>query len=518
MNRNVVNQRVLDLLDRFGSVDTAALLAEAQAVNESQILTSGVLTNNRGQVQIQLVWLMEGLLTLALGGKPTMAMPKDINLVRDALVLFVKLNHTDTFGFTSTDTPEKWAFRVLDTLFQMFADNDLLDARDRLMLLRVSENSLWQTAFSYALHLYTIATTKGPEFIREVDKPAIQSTLRSFKSAVELRRARMPKMKYANPTATFQDIAEFAIGQYLDGMDVNDALGQTLVQAQLGTLGDEGKKRFRQFLDKNRITTEQFPTTVNELYRLVATSIQFQETEEEVSNALFAFSHKIGQDKQMQVMFGNFVEAAFPAAAKCSRLLSFAGFDLEEGANFIARWMSSCSMLNEERKADTRAHVETVLKYLGREEKRNLMAFREGRTRTADITKQVISDYCQMRTTLLELNALNQKMQRVEAALMQQMERTEHFVTRPGKDILQDMTYGIHEFFKTLKIVFRDIFEMADKSRQTKVRKLEEFNKTYGPLSTVSLLVPRDPKMPMGRWLERAQRKLSDVPYYVFEV
>lgn len=517
MNRDLVNTRILDLLGRFGSIDRDALLAEASTVDDKTILTSGVLVNKRGQVEIHLVGVMEALLLMAFGGKPSITVPQDTKYIRDALVLFLKLNHTDMFSLKANDKPNIWAFRILDFLFVSFTQNKSLSLRDQLVLLRVAENQLWQAAFTYALRLYVEASKGGPKFIRSADQPAVQAAGKGFRSAIEVRKARIPKVKYGNPLATSRELTEYAIGQYIDGMDVNDALAQTLVAEQMGMQGDDGKERLKAFMENNALTPDKFPTTSKELYDLVGREIQFQQTEEEVSNALFAFAKASGQDKAMERMFASFVEMAFPVAAKLNSLLSFSALDPKEAGGLIARWMRESRCLDPVRALEPRAQVEAVIEQVSPEELQYLNAFRGGRTTAAKIGDAELNAYVDGRIKLLQMNAVNQKMKRIEQAIMSQMDAAEFFVVRPGKEIPKDMTHGIEEFFRVLRQVFRDVFENADQARTMQMRKLNEFNKKYGPLSLVSVLVPRDPQTPVKQWIEQARGHLNEVPYYVFE-
>ncbi|CCG09197.1 hypothetical protein [Pararhodospirillum photometricum] len=517
MKRDVINEKVLKLLGRFGSVDLRALVTEVSQVDATAIMQSGVLVDDRGKVQLGQIGVMESLLVMALGGKPTITMPRNIEPVRDALILFLKLNNTDRFGFRADDRPETWAFRILDQLFTEFAQRNDLTLKDRLVLLHATDNALWHAAFSYALQLYIQVMERGEGFIQSTDKPAMAATANAFRTAVEVRRAKIPKLKYGNPLAGFKEITEYAIGQYFDGMDINDAMSQSLVQAQLGTGGEGGQERFKAFLESNRITMDMFPTTAAQLYQQVGASIQFKHTEEEVSNVLYEFAKQTSQQKQMESMFGNFAEAAFPVAAKCSQLMSFAGLQITDAANMLVRWMRESGALDDVRQADRRARIESVLDAVTKEELTNILAFRSGRTTSGDISQQVLSQYVQGHCKLLPLNAISQKMYRVQHALTTQMEASEAFVARPGATLLKDMTFGVDEFFRTLRSVFRDIFEAADSSRLTQTRSLDEFKRKYGPLSTISVMVPRAPTMGTGAWIEYARKELGEVSSYVFE-
>ncbi|WP_299437013.1 hypothetical protein [uncultured Rhodospira sp.] len=516
MRRESINEKVLELLGRFQSVDVSSLMAEVSQVNANAILQSGVLVDGKGIVRLGQVGVMEALLTLALGGKPQITLPKSMTPVRNALILFLKLNNTDAFGYRPDDTPDKWAFRILDMLFMKFAETNTLTVRDRLVLLRVSENQLWQAAFTIALQLYLQMAKEGPQFIRGVDKPAMGAAANAFKSAVEIRRARIPKVKYGNPLAGFKEIVEYSIGQYFEGTDLNDAMSQTLVQAQLGTAGEDGQARFEQFLADNKITPDMFPTTVTELYALVGKAIQFEPSEEETALALYAFAKAQGQQKQIERVFANYAEATFSVAAKLARLVSFEGLEAGEAASLITRWMRETRALRDIRHADVKQHVAAIVEGMPRDDLSHLSAFRQGRTLSGDIADKEIQAYVQTRVKLLQLNAVNRKMRRVEAAVGEQMDSAEIFIVRPGKAILKDMTFGVEEFFRTLRSVFRDIFEASDKSRQMQVQQLDAFTKKYGPLSTIAILTPRDPSVPTGKWIENARKQLNTVPAHVY--
>jgi len=517
MKRDAINAKVLKLLNRFGSVDIPALVAEVSRVDADAILQSGVLVDASGKVQLGRVGVMQALLTMALGGRPTITMPKSIHHVRDALILFLKLNNTDRFKYFQDDTPDSWAFRILDQLFQEFAARNALLLRDRLVLLHATENPLWHAAFAYALQLYLQVLERGQNFITETDKKAVAATAQTFKTSVEVRRAKIPKIKYGNPLATFKEITEYAIGQYFDGLDINDAMSQTLVQAQLGTQGEAGKDRFKSFLEENRITMDMFPTTATQLYTEVGESIQFQQTEEEVSNVLYQFARLTEQQKKMEHMFGNFLEPAFPVAAKCTQLMDFSGLQSNDAANLLVSWMRESGALNDVRGADRKTRIEAVLDTINRDELMDLVAFRGGRTTVGDLSQQAVSQYVKSHVKMLGLNAINQKMQRVQGALSEQMDASEAFVARPGAVVLKDMTYGVDEFFRTLRAVFRDIFEAADNARQLQTQSLKEFRRKYGPLATINLLIPREPRMATGAWMDHSRKALSEVSQYVFE-
>ncbi|KAA5605400.1 hypothetical protein F1188_10880 [Roseospira marina] len=514
--QEAINKKVLELLGRFDSVDVSALMAEISQVDAKAILQSGVLVDSKGVVRLGQVGVMEALLTLALGGKPTIALPKSMAPVRNALILFLKLNNTDTFGYGAEDTPGKWAFRILDMLFLRFAETNTLTIRDRLVLLRVSENPVWQAAFTTALQLYLQLEKGGTDFIRKVDNPAVGAAGKAFKSAVEIRRARIPKVKYGNPLAGFKEITEYSIGQYFEGADLNDAMSQALVQAQLGTAGDEGKVRFARFLAENRITPDMFPTTVSQLYSVVGQAIQFQPTEEETSLTLYAFAKTQGQQKQIERVFANFAEPAFSVAAKLARLMSFEGLDAGDAAGLITRWMRETRALRDIRHTDLKLHVQAVVEGMPADEMSHFSAFRQGRTLSGNIADKELQSYVETRCRLLTLNAVNRKMRRVEETVGEQMKAAEMFVNRPGKQVLKDMTFGMEDFFRTLQGVFRDIFEASDKTRQMQVQQLDAFTKKYGPLSTVSLLTPREPDMPTGKWIEQSRKKLNTVPAHFF--
>jgi len=516
MRRQAISEKVVELLGRFDSVDMPALMAEVAEVDAKAILQSGVLVDAKGVVQLGQVGVMEALLTLALGGKPSITLPKTMGPVRNALILFLKLNNTEAFGYGAEDNPGRWAFRILDMLFLKFSETNTLTVRDRLVLLRVAENPLWQAAFTTALGLYLQLEKGGTDFIRKVDNPAVAAAGKAFKSAVEIRRARIPKVKYGNPLAGFKEITEYSIGQYFEGADLNDAMSQSLVQAQLGTAGEDGKARFARFLADNRITPEMFPTTVAQLYALVGQAIQFQPTEEETSLALYVFAKTQGQQKQIERVFANFAEPAFSVAAKLARLMSFEGLEAADAAGLITRWMRETRALRDIRHSDIKLHVQAVVEGMPHDDLSHFSAFRQGRTLSGDIADKELQAYVDNRVKLLTLNAVNRKMRRVEESVGQQMKAAEMFVNRPGKAVLKDMTFGMEDFFRTLQSVFRDIFEASDKTRQMQVQQLDAFTKKYGPLSTIALLTPRDPSVPTGKWIEQSRKTLNTVPAHIF--
>lgn len=517
MSRTNVTEKVLELLVRLGAVDVARIGAEIKGVSDQTILRDSPLVNAQGKVALHVLWMLEQLLTMALGGQPRGALPQDVSAIRDSLILFLKLNRTDRFHFQADDTSESWTVRILDALMAETGADRRLDDRDRLVLYRVTQNGQWRQGLRFALQLYVTAYGQGAGFFQKVDGPAVQLSAKTFKRSVVQRQARIPKAKYGDPMTSFRDIAEYAVGQYLVGADVNEALSQTLVQAQLGTTGDEGRRKFEEFLAKNRITPDMFPTTVQELFGLVARSLRFKETEAEIVNALYAYAKQVGQEQHMAGMFSNFVEPAFPVAAKLNTHISFSGLSLADGSAFLVRWLDQSALLAGMRDLDHRGETQIVLAGISRDELRHLNAFRTGRTTSGDLSKQTVTNYVATRTQLLQLNALNEKLQRAESALTEQMQRTENFIARPGKEYLKDVTFGVDEFFRALKAVFGDIFEIADESRKSQVRHLDEFNRTYGPLTTVSLLVPRPPQISTGQWITMAREKLGEIPYHLFE-
>ncbi|MBB4210763.1 hypothetical protein [Rhodothalassium salexigens] len=517
MVREDVNRNVVRLLSRFSTVDTAALLVEAQRVSETALLETSGLVDRNGRVKLHLIGLMEALLTMALGGRSSFRIPNDLTAVRDALVLFLKLNHTQRFAYRVDDTPMSWTVRLLDHLFATFAERDLLTLQDRLVLRRISESGVWETAFSAALELYVRAVEGGAALLAEADRPAMASAATTFKKAVRQRYDRVPKTKYGNPNANFRDVTEYAIGQYLGGLDVNEALSQTLVQAQLGIGSDHGQARFEAFLKANKITPQTFPTTVKELHNTVGRSIPFRETEAEIANALYAYASHVGKARDMRAVFASFTESVLPVAAKCAKLFRFAHMDQTDRAHLIARWMRDTSALGAVRGMSLRDEVELLLPQITKDDLQNLGAFRGGRTKGARLTEAELDGYVKTRTDLLTLNAINQKMKRVEDAILAQIAKTERFTAQPGQAQPRDTTFGIQEFFRCMRAVFEDIFEIADTNRRQQLQSLSTFNRAYGPLSLVNMLVPRERKVRIEDWVPQARARLAEVPYYVFE-
>ncbi|MGF1607406.1 MAG: hypothetical protein ACFB22_13825 [Rhodothalassiaceae bacterium] len=512
-----IDQAVFALLSRFGEFDEEKLREELRQIDEGALLQTGAFVAPDGQVKIHLIGVMEGMLALAMGQKTDIAMPEDIGYLKEALILFLKLNHTKTYRFRKGDSAKVWAARVLDNLFFELSEHRDFNIRDQLVMLRMSEDPIWRAAFSTALDLYLQATKTGMDVLKAADKTAVAVAGKTFKQALEQRRAKLPKLKYGNALADLREISEYAVGQYLEGMNVNESLAQTLVKDQLGTGNTGGKGKFEAFLQANKITKDMFPTTVQELYLVVGRSIQFQETEEEISHAVYAFAKDVGRANEVEEMFKNFADAVFPVAAKCSRILSFEGLDTAQCGKLMADWMKGSELLTKVQDMGMRQHVEAIMERLALNDIRHLNAFRTGRTESSKIGHAELDEYAKMRVRLLTLNSVNEKLQRVETVVGRQMDRTSQFISRPGQDLLKDMTFGVEEFFRSLRAVFQDVFESADRNRQNQVRTVEEFNKKYGPLPTVSILVGRDRRVPIGQWIETARNKMNEVPYYVYE-
>lgn len=511
-----VDDAIFALLARFGETDQEALKAELKQIDEGELLASGAFLAPDGQIKINLIGVMEGMLAMAMGQKTDVIMPDDTSYLKEALVLFLKLNNTRTYRFKKGDQAKAWAARVLDSLFFALSRTDELGTKDNLVLLRMIEDPVWRSAFSTAVELYLSATKDGIDTLKNADKPAAAMAAKAFKASVETRRAKLPKVKYGNALADMRELQEYAVGQYLEGQNVNQSLASSLVQGQLGTTGD-GSQKFNSFLQKNKITRDMFPTTVQELYLVVGRSVQFQESEEEISHAIYGWAKQQGRERDVEDMYKNFADAVFPVAAKLSRILSFDGLDSAQSGKMLADWMADSDALKKIKEMNFRGHVEAILDDISKDDLRNLNAFRSGRTESHKIGVRQIEEYARMRIRLLQLNAVNRKLLRVEQVVSRQMGRTEQFVSRPGKEVLKDMTFGVEEFFKTLRSVFQDIFDLADKKRLEQVKHLEEFNKEFGPLSVVAVMVTRDRRAPIGKWIENSRDALSKVPYYVYE-
>lgn len=512
-----VDAAVFALLRRFGEVDEDKLKQELQQIDEGHLLETGAFVTPDGQVKIHLISVMEGMLSMALGQQTDIIMPEDISYIKDALILFLKLNNTKNYKFRKGDNAKAWASRVLDNLFFAISENRDLNIRDQLVLLRMSEDPKWQAAFSTALDIYLQATKEGMGQVREADKPAAAAAAKSFKTALETRRAKLPKLKYGNAMADMREISEYAVGQYLDGMNVNDSLGQNFVVDQLGLASGSGKGKFEAFLESNKITRDMFPTTVQELYQLVSREVRFEETEEEVSHAMYTLARQMGRQGEVEDMFKDFADAAFPLAAKLARMLSFEGLDTAQSGKLVTDWMRDSGMLKKVDDMDMRQHVESVIDRITRDELRNLNAFRTGRTESATLGEKELQEYATMRIKLLGLNAVNQKLLRVERTVGRQVARTQQFISRPGQEMMKDMTFGVEEFFRSLRGVFEEVFDIADKTRQSRMKQVADFNKKYGPLSTVSIVVPRNRRAPLMTWIETARVNLNEIPYHIYE-
>ena len=234
-----MNARIARMLTRFG-MDGQKILNEAarNPAEVSSLLRHPALVNEKGLIQLHSIGIMDAMLEVATGGKPAITPPKSPQAGLQSLIMFLKLNHTPEFSWREHDTPEAWSTRIIDALFAGLAQKKIFLHADFLALDRMSRNPLWQGLFSYALAFY-LSAIADPKRIATLDRATSQAAVTAFKTAVTARQARLPKIKYGNPLAGFKDIAEYAIGEYLDGLDVNEALARTLVQTQLG-LNEKG--------------------------------------------------------------------------------------------------------------------------------------------------------------------------------------------------------------------------------------------------------------------------------------
>lgn len=512
-----MNKRIANMLTKFG-MDGEKILKQAAAnpVDAQSLLKHPALIDEKGLIQLYSIGAMDALLKLATGGQPAIKPPQTAKAAFQALTLFLMLNHTPEFCWQDKDTPEAWSTRIIDALFSGLEKKKVFLHSDFLGLDRLSVNPIWQGLFAYALSFY-LSAIADPKRIAKLDHATSQGAINAFRDASTARQARLPKVKYGNPLAGFKDIAEYAIGEYLGGLDVNEALKRTLVQAQLGLSEQGGNERFDRFLQENRIKPETFPTTVSQLYETIQKLVRFQETEGEVAAVCYAYASEVQQTAKVEKIFSTFADAIFPLAAKCRRQFAFGNISPTEGAIVIARWARHSARLAALRNSGLPKQIVKLMPTLSKDERRALMAFRDGRTESKSINPQDVAVYTRSRCKLLTLSAQQAKIARVEHLLMTQINGAEQFIMRPGQVLLQDMTYGIDVFFRTLRVVMEDICVGTGAQMRDQTRALSDFQRRYGPLPIVSLLVPMAPGGKVEEWLQEARKELSAVSPDYFE-
>jgi hypothetical protein len=505
-----INRRIAKLLTRFG-VDGEGILAQAAAQPMTGNLSSNPsLMGENNLIRLHGIGTMDAMLELATGGKPAIPLPKNPKHGLQALTLFLRLNHTPRFSWREDDTPSAWSTRVMDALFHGLADRQIFTLADFLALDRLSSNPLWQGLFGYTLDLFLNAVSE-PGRVASLDRATSQAAVQAFRASADARQARLPKVKYGSSLASFKEVAEYAIGEYLGGLDVNDALARHLVQAQLGLEDDDGQARFEQFLADNRIDPETFPTTTAVLYERVQKEVRFQESEGEVAAVCFAYAQASKQTVIMEKLFANFADPIFPVAAKCRKHFHFGGIAPRDGATVIARWASRSQLLSDLRKGGLGKQVQSLTASMGKEQRRALMAFRDGRTEAGTINKADVDRYVRARCKMLTLSAQQAKIDRVEKLLNSQISGAEQFILRPNQPALQDMTYGVDVFFRALRTVMEDICTGTGAMLRDQMKILHEFEHRYGPLSTIALLCPMEPGMSSEKWLPAARETLRKV-------
>lgn len=496
---------------RFG-INGEKILAEAAAemTEARELLANPALIDEHGLIRLHSIGMMDAMLELATGGKPAITLPNNPQGSLQAIALFLRLNHTKEFFWREKDTPSAWSTRIIDALFSGLAKKRLFSQSDILALDRLSRNPLWLGLFGYILELFLLAIADEKR-IALLDRATSQAAVQAFRSSSQTRQARLPKVKYGNPIASFKDIAEYAIGEYLDGLDVNEALARTLVQAQLGLGDGGGAERFEAFLRDNKIRPDTFPTTVAILYERVQALVRFQESEGEVAAVCFAYAAEMKQASRVEKVFANFADAIFPVAAKCRRHFVFGGISAKDAATVIARWAGRSFFLAELRKGGMQKLVTQLIPHLTQDERRALLAFRDGRTEAQALNPGDVERYVRARCKMLTLSAQQAKIGRVEQLLKDQIDGAEQFIQRPGQEALQDMTYGVDVFFRALRTVMEDICAGTGALLREQMKILHEFQRRYGPLSTVALLCPMTPGMRPEQWLQAARNALRQV-------
>ncbi len=514
---HVMNRRIAKMLSRFG-MDGEKILAETSAIpSATNLLANPALVDKQKLIRLHSIGTMDAILELATNGKPAIPLPKKPQDGLQAIVLFLRLNNTPLFCWRENDTPSAWSTRIMDALFHSLASQHVFNHADFLALDRLSNNPLWQGLFTYILELFLNAIT-NPQRIASLDRETSSAAVQAFRASAEARQSRLPKVKYGNSLASFKDVAEYAIGEYLGGLDVNDALARHLVQAQLGMEDEEGKAKFERFLRENRIKPETFPTTVSELYRRVNEQVRFQESEGEVAAVCYSYAQETNKTAIMEKLFANFADPVFPVAAKCRRYFSFGGIPPKDGAVVIARWAARSRLLSNLRKGGLAKQVTGMVALMSKEERRALMAFRDGRTEARSIAAQDVDRYVKARCKMLTFTAQQAKINRVERLLESQVTGAEQFIMRPGQPLLQDMTYGVDVFFRALRTVIEDICSGTGSQLREQMKILHEFERRYGPLSAVALLCPMPPGMKAEDWLPKARTVLQKLDNDYFQV
>ncbi|MDR3440464.1 hypothetical protein [Telmatospirillum sp.] len=513
-----MNRRIAKMLSRFG-MNGDKILAEAAAerIGAQELLSNPALINPHGLIRLHCIGTMDAMLELASGGKPAIALPNNPKEGLLAIVLFLRLNHTPEFSWREKDTPSAWSTRIIDALFASLASKKIFGHSDFLALDRLSRNPLWQGLFGSALELFLNAVADQAR-VSTLDRGTSQAAVQAFRASSAARQARLPKVKYGNPLASFKEIAEYAIGEYLEGLDVNEALERTLVQAQLGLSDESGKQRFEAFLRDNRIQPDTFPTTVSILYDRVQSEVRFQESEGEVAAVCYAYASEMKQTLRVEKLFSNFADAIFPVAAKCRRHFVFGGISPRDGATVIARWAGHSRLLADLRKGGLSKQVSGLVSQLGGEERRALLAFRDGRTEAKTLNPGDVERYVRARCKMLTLSAQQAKITRVEQLLHEQINGAEQFILRPGQPALQDMTYGVDVFFRALRTVMEDICTGTGALLREQMKVLHEFQRRYGPLATIALLCPMPVGMRPEKWLQSARSALRQVDNDFFDL
>ena len=177
----------------------------------------------------------------------------------------------------------------------------------------------------------------------------------------------------------------------------------------------------------------------------------------------------------------------------------------------IAGWARQSQILADIRAGGLPKQVKALIAKLNKDERRALLAFRDGRTTAQSLNAQEVERYVKVRTKLLSLSAQQAKIGRVEDLLRRQIDGAEQFIARPGQAALQDMTFGVDVFFRALRTVFDDICVGTGAMLRDQMKLIHEFQGKYGPLSTVALLCPMTSNMKIEDWLRNARDTLRKV-------
>ena len=512
-DRDTINQEVIKLLSRFSSVDMDKLVEEAQSINTRMLIDSGVMKDDKHRVKVYLIALMESLLTMALGGKPKTRIPKNVDLIKEALILFLQLNHTADFYWTEDDTPESWAFRALDNLFLSFARRSLLDHKDYMVLTRIADLKVWEQAFGTAMELY-LKSHSNEAVVAALDARPVKTAVTAFQKAMSKRHAAMPSTRYGGSGSDgMKQLTQYAIRLYFDGANINAALREMLVVQTTDHTADQ----IEAILQDNRLTKDQFPVTIRSLNEIAVQEVTYKTTEAEAIAVCCRFAERQNRLEDVTGLFENFTDGVFPVAIKVNQLFNFGFMSPKQSANLIARWMRVSESLVQVRKQRLEEQVGAVTRLLPPEERKGLLLFRNGMTDDSMFSRTNVEQYAKARLRQIYLDAEMVKLKRVQWLLDKQMRNAQRFMMMPGREILKGLTYGIESFFRLMNSVFTHIFEDIAGTHYQQNREMQELRTRIGPLSTLSIFVPKETDKEFLVWLSQSKTKLAEIPKANFD-